>query len=119
MVVIGAQLDPDGHLLETPGMQDTDGPGVAMHWPLQPRWESGKQNSEVATTHVEPVGQGVPAPLIAMQGTNDGVYTDRQSPPQVIVCVQIAPAGHTLTPPTIPGVGVLVTVGLVIILWCQ
>ena len=69
MVVIGAQLEPDGHLLETPGMQDTDGPGVAMHWPPQPRTPSGKQDP--VAMHVEPVGQGV-APLIVRQEINGG-----------------------------------------------
>jgi len=112
-VVIGEQVELDGQLLETPGAQVTNGPGVDMHWP--PQLLAPPQI--VVGVHVEPVGQPEALPISVQGITGGGVNIDRQSPPQVIVCVQIEPVGHKLTPPTIHGVGVLVTFGLVIVLW--
>ena len=71
-MVIGAQVELDGQLLETPGVQDTNGFGVAMHWPSQPRMPSGKQVP--VGVHVEPAGQlpapppGTPAPMQEING---------------------------------------------------
>ena len=67
--MVTAQVELGGQLLETPGVQVICGPGVAMHWPPQPRTPSGKQDP--VAMHVEPVGQGV-APLRVRQEINGG-----------------------------------------------
>lgn len=95
-------------------MQDTAGGGVAMHWPPQ----LALVTHSVVWVHDEPVGQPSVLPTVGQGMAGGGVNTDAQSPPQVIVCVQIESKGHTLNPPTIQEIGVLATMVLVIELWC-
>jgi hypothetical protein len=114
---VGVQVELVGQSLETPSVQGITGGGgggVCIHWPGQ----LPPVGQNVVGVHVEPVGQPVVLPMAVQGKTGGGVNIDRQSPPQVIVCVQAEPEGHTLNPPTIQGVGELVSILLVIVLWC-
>lgn len=64
------------------------GGGVAIQAP--PQVDKGQA---VVGVQVEPVGQPVVTPTV--QGMlGGGVKMDKQSPPQVIVCVQVDPVGQ-------------------------